>query len=97
MIPNLYRQPQSLSSQNPTMQRVPQARGTRLAQPRNRFPGQPRTISAQARNSLFPPNMDVEMHEVAPQGTPDPVSEVLNPKTTIKSRRRAPASKNQKH
>lgn len=45
--------------------RASQARGStsnRMARLRNSFPGQPRTISSsRGRNSLFPPNMDVDM------------------------------------
>lgn len=45
--------------------RAPQTRGStsnRMARLRNSFPGQPRTISSsRGRNSLFPPNMDVDM------------------------------------
>ncbi|XP_059292611.1 uncharacterized protein LOC132046053 [Lycium ferocissimum] len=45
--------------------RASQARAStsnRMARLRNSFPGQPRTISSsRGRNSLFPPNMDVDM------------------------------------
>ncbi|CAK9155890.1 unnamed protein product [Ilex paraguariensis] len=64
LIPNLRRQSQSRSSRSPIIRRGPQARvpsSTRLAQLRSRFRGQSRTVSSRERNSLFPPNVDVEM------------------------------------
>nr|XP_033516052.1 E3 ubiquitin-protein ligase RLIM isoform X1 [Nicotiana tomentosiformis] len=48
-----------------TSRRASQARASssnRMARLRSRFPGQPRTVSSsRGRNSLFPPNMDVDM------------------------------------
>lgn len=56
------RQPRNASN---ITRRASQARAStsnRMARLRNRFPGQPRTISSsRGRNSLFPPNMDVDM------------------------------------
>ncbi|CAN4090954.1 unnamed protein product [Withania somnifera] len=56
------RQPRNASN---ITRRAPQARvstSNMMARLRNRFPGQPRTISSsRGRNSLFPPNMDVDM------------------------------------
>lgn len=64
LIPDLQRQTQSRSSQNPSTRRGTRARvptSTRMARLRGRFPGQPRTISSTQRNSLFHPNVDVDM------------------------------------
>ncbi|XP_016507202.1 uncharacterized protein LOC107824910 isoform X1 [Nicotiana tabacum] len=48
-----------------TSRRASQARASssnRMSRLRSRFPGQPRTVSSsRGRNSLFPPNMDVDM------------------------------------
>ncbi|KAK4732732.1 hypothetical protein R3W88_025720 [Solanum pinnatisectum] len=56
------RQPRNASN---TSRRASQARAStsnRMTRLRNSFPGQPRTISSsRGRNSLFPPNMDVDM------------------------------------
>ncbi|KAM3356865.1 putative protein isoform X1 [Capsicum galapagoense] len=58
------RQPRNASN---VSRRVSQGRAStsnRMARLRSSFPGQPRTISssrARGRNSLFPPNMDVDM------------------------------------
>lgn len=63
MISSLRRQSQTLSSirRGGTQARVPTS--TRMARLRGRFPGQPRTLSSSSRgvNSLFPPNMDLDM------------------------------------
>lgn len=56
------RQPRNVSN---ISRRASQARAStsnRMTRLRNSFPGQPRTISSsRGRNSLFPPNMDVDM------------------------------------
>ncbi|KAM7488550.1 hypothetical protein LguiB_026034 [Lonicera macranthoides] len=63
MISNLRRQSQTLSSirRGGTQARVPTS--TRMARLRGRFPGQPRTLSSSSGgvNSVFPPNMDLDM------------------------------------
>ncbi|CAN4120709.1 unnamed protein product [Withania somnifera] len=62
-VTNLHRRrPRNASN---ITRRTSQARAStsnRMARLRNRFPGQPRTISSsRGRNSLFPANMDVDM------------------------------------
>lgn len=66
-ISRLYRQSQSRSSQNPSIRRGTQARGTastRMAQLRSRFLNQSPTISSRQRNLHFPLNMDLDMVRV---------------------------------
>ncbi|KAL3329235.1 hypothetical protein AABB24_036371 [Solanum stoloniferum] len=63
LVTNLRRrQPRNASN---ISRRASQARAStsnRMTRLRNSFPGQPRTISSsRGRNSLFPPNMDVDM------------------------------------
>ncbi|XP_055813823.1 uncharacterized protein LOC129883232 isoform X2 [Solanum dulcamara] len=62
-VSNLRRRQPRIASN--ISRRASQARAStsnRMTRLRNSFPGQPRTISsARGRNSLFPPNMDVDM------------------------------------
>ncbi|KAM7466145.1 hypothetical protein LguiB_013707 [Lonicera macranthoides] len=69
LVSNIYRQSESMSSssENPSLRRNTEARvptSTRMARLRDRFLGQPRTTSSSSSfeiNSLFPPNMDMDM------------------------------------
>lgn len=64
LMRDLVRQTQSQSSQNPPTRRATRARvptSTRMPRSRARFPGQPRTISSNQRDSLFHPDVDVDM------------------------------------
>lgn len=59
---NLYRQ--SRPSPNALRRGAPAGSTSldRMTRLRNRFPGQPRTLSSSRwRNPIFPPNMDIEM------------------------------------
>ncbi|KAL7124206.1 hypothetical protein ABFS83_14G032800 [Erythranthe nasuta] len=64
-IPNLHGQSQPRSSSNITRRGSLSRAATsgRMTRPRNRFPGQPRTMlpSRRGRSSLFPADMDVDM------------------------------------
>ncbi|KAH6768394.1 hypothetical protein C2S51_013730 [Perilla frutescens var. frutescens] len=64
LMSNLHRQSQSRSSSN-APRRGSLARSStlgRMTRLRNRFPGQPRTLSSsRGRTSMFPPDMDVDM------------------------------------
>ncbi|KVI08247.1 hypothetical protein Ccrd_013384, partial [Cynara cardunculus var. scolymus] len=61
---NLLQHSRSNPSRNPSILRGVNGQAptsTRLARLRGRFPGRPRTLSSTPRNSIFPPNMDVDM------------------------------------
>ncbi|KAA8548462.1 hypothetical protein F0562_000146 [Nyssa sinensis] len=62
LVSNLYRESQPQTSHNPSTRRGTQARvptSTRMARLRGRLPSQTRAISS--RETLFPPNMDMDM------------------------------------
>lgn len=64
-VSNLYQHSRSNASRNSSNNRGTRTQAptsTRLARLRGRFPGRPRTLSSTTtRNSIFPPNMDVDM------------------------------------
>ncbi|TMW90207.1 hypothetical protein EJD97_016087 [Solanum chilense] len=63
LVTNLRRrQPRNASNISRRASQARASTSSRMTRLRNSFPGQPRTISSsRGRNSLFPPNMDVDM------------------------------------